>query len=384
MPSKVFAISLRTHYRENLPQKLKRLFKTLEPEKVVQPRALWALKLHFGELGSHVFIRPHLVRVFVDALKEFSAKPFLTDGNTLYVGGRLNSVDHLETAVRHGFGYEVTGAPLIISDGLRGGSEKEVSVNHGGVGTAWVAADFAAADGALVLTHFKGHEKTGFGGALKNLGMGAAARRGKLAQHAELAKSLKITTKKCDGCGSCIRQCAYGAAYLISDRKAYIDPKKCVGCARCITACPREAISIPWNSETEKFMQRMMEYAKAALDGKGDRALYVNFITGVSPLCDCANHSDAPIVADLGILAGRDPVALDLASAELVNAAPGLPGSALPEGALPPGTDKWSALNPNCHWRYQLEYAQKIGLGSLDYQVTWLPEVKGVDNYESV
>lgn len=383
MPSEVFAVSLRTHYRENLSQKLKRLFEALKPEKIVQPQTLWALKIHFGELGGHGFIRPHLVRVFADALKGLSAKPFLTDGNTLYAGGRINSVDHLETALRHGFGYEVTGAPLIISDGLKGGSEKAVSVNHGGVGTAWIAADFAAADGALVLSHFKGHEKTGFGGALKNLGMGAAARRGKLDQHADLARSLKIVVKKCDGCGYCIRQCAHGAAYLISDRKAYIDPKKCVGCASCIPACPRNAISIPWDSETEKFMQRMMEYAKAALYGKNDRALYVNFITGVSPRCDCANHSDAPIVADLGIMAGCDPVALDLASAELVNAAPGLKDSALPEMALAPGTDKWSALNPDCRWRYQLEYAQKIGLGSLDYQLTWLPEVKGVYDHES-
>lgn len=378
MPSEVFAISLRTHYRENLSQKLKRLFLALEPERLVQPRSLWALKIHFGELGNHVFIRPHLVRVFVDALKDLSAKPFLTDCNTLYVGGRINSVDHLETALRHGFGYEVTGAPLIISDGLRGGSEKGVEVNHGGVKTAWVAADFAAADGTLVLTHFKGHEQTGFGGALKNLGMGAAARRGKLDQHSDLARSLKITTKKCIGCGNCIRQCAHGAAYLISDRKAYIDPKKCVGCASCIPVCPVEAISIPWDAETEKFMQRMMEYAKAALHGKDGRALYVSFITGVSPLCDCANHSDAPIVADLGVLASHDPVALDLASAELVNAAPGLAGSALPEEALAPGADKWTALHPNCHWRYQLEYAQEIGLGSLDYKLTWLPEVKGI------
>ncbi len=379
MPSEVFAISLRTHYRENISQKMHRLFMALEPEKIVKSRSLWAIKIHFGELGSHAFIRPHLVRVFVEALKSMSAKPFLTDANTLYVGGRINSVDHLETALRHGFGSETTGAPLIIADGLRGGAETAVEVNSGGVGQAWIGADFAAADGTLVLSHLKGHEQTGFGGALKNLGMGAASRRGKLDQHSDLARSLKITIKKCIGCGNCIRQCAHGAVYLISDRKAHIDPAKCVGCASCIPVCPERAIAIPWDAETPKFMQRMVEYAKAALHGKDDRALFVNFVNAVSPLCDCANHSDAPIVPDLGILASRDPVALDQASAELVNQARGLPDSALPEEALAPGTDKWTALHPNCHWRYQLEYAESIGLGSREYTLTWLPEVKGVD-----
>ena len=375
MASQVFGISLRTHFRENMSQKLKRLFKALEPEKVVKPKSIWAIKIHFGERGNHTFIRPHLVRGFVDELKDLGARPFLTDANTLYVGGRSNAVDHLETAVLHGFGYEVTGAPLIIADGLRGASEVAIEVNRGGVKKAYISADFITADGAVILSHVKGHELTGFGGALKNLGMGAASRRGKLDQHSDL--SPKVTSKKCVGCGRCLRQCAHQAIDM-AKKKAKINPDKCVGCASCIPVCPQEAITIPWNGDAPRFMKKMIEYSKAAVDGKDGNVLYVNFINGLSPLCDCVNHSDAPIVADLGILASRDPVALDLASAELVNQAPGLPGSVLPESAMAPGADKWTALHPDCHWRFQLEYAEQIGLGSRKYKLVWLPEVSGV------
>ncbi|MDL2259793.1 DUF362 domain-containing protein [Deltaproteobacteria bacterium OttesenSCG-928-K17] len=376
MPSEVFAISLRTNFRENLPQKLARLFRSLNPEKIVAEQSIWAIKLHFGEAGSHAFIPPHFVRVFVDELKNLSAKAFLTDSNTLYVGARSNSVDHLEVALRHGFGYEVTGAPLVISDGLRGGTAAGIEVNSGGIKKAWIGAEFVAADGALVLSHFKGHELTGFGGALKNLGMGVAARRGKLDQHSDLRP--KVVGKKCVGCGRCLRQCAHKALKLTEDKKARINPEKCVGCASCIPACPQAAIAIPWENDAPKMMKKMVEYAKAALYGKGKRAMYVNFVTNVSPLCDCNNHSDAPIVADIGVLASCDPVALDTASAELVNQAPGLSGSCLPEIGLPPGGDKWTALHPDCNWRYQLEYAEEIGLGSQAYKLIWLAEPKGL------
>lgn len=375
MPSPVFAISCRTHYREGLERKIARLFKCLAPEESVTPGSFWALKLHFGELGGQAFIRPHLVRVFVEVLKDLKARPFLTDTNTLYAGGRGNSVDHLETALKHGFGPEVTGAPVIIADGLRGGSGVPVETGRGGGEQAWIASEVAAADGLIVLSHFKGHELTGFGGALKNLGMGTAARRGKLRQHSDLKP--KVVKKKCIGCGRCLDHCLPQALF-INDEKAGIDPDKCVGCAACLPVCPEGAVAIPWEKDSLKFMRKMSEYALAALQGKGRRAFFINFLTDISPLCDCVNHSDTPIVPNLGILASCDPVALDLASAELVNNAPGLPGSALPEKALKPGADKWEALHPGCNWPYQLQYAEEIGLGSRDYQLVWLPEARGV------
>ncbi len=374
--SKVFGITLRTHFRENFSQKLMRLFQALSPEELIKPKSLWAIKIHFGERGNHTFIRPHLLRGFTDAIRAMKAKPFLTDSNTLYVGGRINSPDHLETAIMHGFGPEVTGAPIIIADGLRGANEAVIEVNRGGVKNAYIGSDFAAADGALVISHVKGHELTGFGGALKNLGMGTASRRGKLDQHSDL--SPKISGKKCVGCGRCARQCAHGAIAL-NDKKAKIDPKKCVGCAGCIPICHEGAIDVQWDGNAKKLMSKMIEYAGAAMKGKDDRMLYINFINGLSPLCDCNNHSDAPIVADLGVLASRDPVALDTASAELVNQAPGLPGSALPEAALAPGADKWEALHHGCQWPFQLQYAEEIGLGSRNYNLVWLPEAKGIE-----
>lgn len=266
-----------------------------------------------------------------------------------------------------------------------------VEAGSGGVDRAWIGAEIAAADGLLVLSHFKGHELAGFGGALKNVGMGSAARRGKLDQHSDLKP--KVIRKKCTGCGRCLGHCAHQALSLadvpvklekvekeagIIRKKAIIDEIKCVGCAVCISACPQAAIAVPWERDSPKVMRKMMEYAKAALKGKDGRALFINFLTNISPLCDCVNHSDAPIVSDLGILASYDPVALDAASAEAVNQAPGLAGSALPTEALAPGADKWAALHPNCPWRYQLEYAQEISLGQLDYRLVWLPEAKGV------
>ena len=375
MPVDVFGITLRTHFREGLPQKIVRLFKQLQPETIVAPHSLWAIKLHFGEQGSHAFIRPHLLRGLTGCFADLDARPFLTDTNTLYVGGRTNAADHLKTASQHGFGPAATRAPVIIADGLTGTSEVAVEVNRGGVSTAWIASGLAAADGLLVFSHVKGHELTGFGGALKNLGMGGASRRGKLDQHSDL--SPKISGPKCVGCGRCASFCAHQAIRLVK-KKAAIDTKKCVGCAGCIPVCPEGAIDVQWDSDAPKFMKKMVEYAGAVARGKEGRLLYINFIGALSPLCDCCNHSDAPIVPDLGFLASRDPVALDLASAELVNQLEGLPHTALAEAARPAGADKWEALYPGCQWRYQLEYAASIGLGSLDYKLTWLPEAKGV------
>ncbi|MGL4208294.1 MAG: DUF362 domain-containing protein [Candidatus Adiutrix sp.] len=376
MTSQVFAISLRTHFRENLSQKLLRLFKALKPEAVVRPNSLWAIKIHFGEKGNHTFIRPHLLRVLADYLRQMSAKPFLTDTNTLYVGGRINAADHLETALAHGFGFEVTGAPLVIADGLKGASEVSVPLSGGLLSEAWIGADFAAADGTLVISHVKGHELTGFGGALKNVGMGTASRRGKLCQHSDLAP--KVKTASCTGCGHCLKQCAHEAISVL-EKKAKINLDKCVGCASCIPACPESAIDVQWDRDSPKLMRKMIEYTKAALANKHNQAMYINFVNAVSPLCDCNNHSDAPITPDIGILASCDPVAIDAASAFLVNEAFGLPNSALPKSAHEKGSDKWTALHPNCQWRFQLDYAQEMGLGTTDYELVWLPEVKGVE-----
>ena len=372
----VFGLSLRTHFRENLPRKLGRLLQSLAPDTLVRPGDRWAVKLHFGEAGGHGFLRPHLLRGLVEALADLGARPFLTDTATLYPGSRSDAVSHLETALAHGFGREVTGAPLIIADGLAGESETAVAVGRGGVEQAWVAAGLAAAEGLLVLSHCTGHELTGFSGALKNLGVGGASRRGKLAQHSSGPPAVK--RKKCLGCARCLTVCPAGALTL-DKAKARLSAEKCLACARCLAACPAGAIVVNWSDDAPAFMRKMSAYALAVLAGKEGRAIFINFLTDISPMCDCLNHSDAPFVPDLGVLASRDPVALDMASAELVNQAPGLPGGRLTGSDLAPGADKWAALYPGRPWRFQIEYAAEIGLGLRRYDLRWLPEAAGVE-----
>ena len=289
----------------------------------------------------------------------------MTDANTLYVGSRSDSVAHLTTAIRNGFAYAVVDAPMIIADGLRGGNERAVTVNLKRFKRVYIGSEIVGADAIVSVAHFKGHELSGFGGTIKNLGMGCASRKGKLAQHSTV--SPKVTRKKCEGCGECVSYCAQEAISLI-DEKAKIDRKKCVGCGECIIVCPNQAIQIQWNQEIPAFLESMVEYAAGVLKGKEGAASFLNFITQVSPACDCYSHNDVPIVADIGIVASNDPVAIDQASADLVNQAQGRKDSCLTKN-FKPGQDKFRAVYPKVDWEIQLEYAEAIGLGSRDYEL---------------
>ncbi len=365
MKSKVYFMDLRTDYKENLPQKIARLLKTAGISKIIKKRDLVAVKLHFGELGNTAFIRPVYIRKIVETLKEIGAIPFLTDTNTLYAGTRSDSPTHLTTAVHNGFAYSVVNAPVIIADGLRGQSETCVSIDQKHFNKVYIGSEIINADFLLSAAHFKGHELTGFGGTIKNIGMGCASRRGKLSQHSTVAP--KVKRKKCEGCGDCIPHCPQQAISLIKE-KAVIDPKKCIGCGECIIICPNGAIQIQWNKDIPVFMENLVEYTMGVLKNKKDRALFLNFITNVSPACDCIAHNDAPIVRNIGIVASKDPVAIDQASADLVNSEQALPGSCL-KSNLKPGEDKFRALYPKVNWEIQLDYAEKIQLGSRDYEL---------------
>jgi uncharacterized protein len=372
LPSAVYMIDLSADARRSLPQKVSELFEALSPAAVFRPKDLVAVKIHFGEAGNTAYIRPPYVRRIVDRLRELGVKPFLTDTNTLYVGTRTEAYSHLTTAFDHGFTREVTGAPVIIADGLRGNNRVAVSLNGAHVKTAHIASDIYNADGLVVLSHFKGHELSGFGGALKNIGMGCAAREGKLEQHSNI--SPKVNKKACIGCGECQSWCRGEAISLQGDgeaAKAFIDPEKCIGCAECILACPQGAIRVRWNESIPTFMEKMMEYAAATLKEKQNKMLCVSFVTDVSPLCDCNPFSDRPIVPGVGVVASLDPVAIDQAAADLVNAAPGTASSAL-AAALAPGEDKFKALFPNIDWQHQLAYAEKLGLGTREYNLVRL------------
>lgn len=365
MKSSVFFADLRASHTENLLDKVGRLLANVKLEEKIADKALTAVKLHFGETGNLAYVRPVYVRKIIDAVIRAGGKPFLTDANTLYVGTRSDSVNHLITAIRNGFDYAVAGAPLVIADGLRGGSEIAVTVDLKRFKKVYIGSEIVRADAIVSVAHFKGHELSGFGGTIKNLGMGCASRRGKLAQHSTV--SPKVDPKRCEGCGECVDRCAQHAILLVEE-KAKIDPKKCVGCGECILICPNEAIKIRWNQQIPVFLENMVEYTIGVLKGKEGAATFLNFITDVSPACDCFGHNDTPIVGDIGIVASNDPVAIDQASADLVNNAQGRQDSALTRH-LAPGEDKFRALYPNVDWEIQLAYGQKLGLGSREYDL---------------
>ncbi len=368
MPTEVFAMDLRASLQENLYVKLDRLLDAAGFDEIIKERHLIAIKLHFGEKGNTAYIPPTHLRHLVNRVQNLGGKPFLTDTNTLYVGTRTNSVDHLITAVENGFAYAVAGAPLTIADGLRGNSDVSVAVNLPIHEEVYIGADVVHADALISAAHFKGHELSGFGGTIKNLGMGCASRRGKLAQHCEI--SPEFNAKKCVGCGECVAHCPADAIQLVKE-KALKDSEKCIGCGECIAVCPEEAVSIPWDSDTARFQRKMVEYTIGVLKGKEKRAFYLNFVTRVSPQCDCYGYSDYPLVKDIGILASRDPVAIDQAAVDLVNAQPALAECCL-ENNRGPGEDKFRGVYPQIDWTIQLAYAEELGLGRRDYELTYI------------
>ncbi len=365
MAEQVFFADMRAGMRENLHTKLERLADQAGLYGIVKPGELVAIKMHFGEKGGHAYIRPTFVRRIVDQVKNAGGKPFLTDSSTLYPGERKEAVSALTCAIENGFAYAVVNAPLIMSDGLRGHSARRVAVPGELLSEVDIGQEILEADAMIVLSHFKCHELTGFGGAIKNLAMGCSSREGKLEQHSTVAPS--ISQKHCTACGACLKACAHDAIDLNSDG-AVINAARCTGCGRCITICEPQAVRINWNEESSLVMKKMAEYALGAVSGKTLKVLFINFITQVSPACDCYGHSDAPIVSDIGMLAATDPVALDQACADLVNQAHGLPGTAMQNGHEP-GSDKFRGVYPNINWEVQLEHGERIGLGRREYEL---------------
>jgi uncharacterized Fe-S center protein len=363
MPSTVYFIDMRAKYKENFVAKLGRLLEIAGLDQTVKKRGLAAVKLHFGEIGNTAYIRPVFIRKVVACIKAAGGVPFLTDANTLYAGNRSDAPHHLVTAIQNGFAYSVVDAPVVIADGLRGKSESAVIINKKHFKRAYIGTEIVQADCLISVAHFKGHELSGFAGTFKNVGMGCASRKGKMAQHADVAP--KVKAKDCVGCGECVEHCPVKAIALVAD-KANINNEKCIGCGECVIVCPNEAVMIQWNASVPLFMEKMVEYTFGVLKGKKGRALFVNFITDVSPSCDCAPFNDAPIVRDIGVVASTDPVAIDQASADLVNQERALPGSCLKENT-DAGKDKFKGLYPKVDWEIQLEYAEKIKLGTRDY-----------------
>jgi uncharacterized Fe-S center protein len=351
--------------KENRFKRLGKLLETADLPQIIAERDLVAVKLHFGEMGNTAFIRPIFLREIVKKIKQSGGIPFLTDANTLYAGTRGNSVSHLMTAIQNGFAYPVVEAPIIIADGLKGRSQSAITINQKHFRIAYVGSEIENADTIISVAHFKGHELSGFGGTIKNIGMGSASRHGKLEQHSGIEP--KVKAKKCIGCGECIDRCSQLAISLQAE-KAVIDGDACIGCGECIINCPQRAINVQFSKSIPDFMEKMVEYAYGVLKNKNSKAFFINFITDVTPACDCWPVSDAPIVGDIGIAASTDPVAIDQASVDLVNKASALDDSRLRKNRGS-GEDKFQGLYPKVDWTIQLDYAAQIGLGSRQYEL---------------
>ncbi len=379
-PAKVYFTNLRTHARESQLDKLKRLIRHAGIEQIDFENKFVAIKIHFGELGNLSFLRPNYARAVADVVKELGGKPFLTDCNTLYVGSRKNALEHIDTAYQNGFTPYATGCQIIIADGLKGTDEALVPVEGGEyVHEAKIGQALMDADIVISLTHFKGHEQAGFGGAMKNLGMGGGSRAGKMEQHA--AGKPNVATEHCVGCRACEKICAHDAISFDDARErelangntrtvhvAAIDHDRCVGCGRCIAVCPKNAVQVNCDETTTNLNRKIAEYTKAVVDGRP--CFHISLVIDVSPNCDCRSENDMPIVPNVGMFASFDPVALDMACVDAVNAQTPLRGSAADDAhAKAHVHDHFQRLHPDTNWRSCLEHGEKIGIGTREYEL---------------
>lgn len=335
---------------ENIAAKLTRLLDKSQLLGFIGKNDTVAVKMHFGEEGNTGFIQPRYLRIICAAVTAKEARCFLIDTNTLYRGKRTNSKEHLQLAYQHGFTKEGVGVEVIIPDDARNSSE--VAINGEFIRTAKISSPFLQADVILGVAHFKGHLMTGFGGALKNLGMGCATREGKLTQHSDLSPF--VIAENCIGCGACEKACPVKAVSIVN-KKSNIDNAKCIGCAACIAACPANAIDVDWEAGGGIIQKKMIEYARAVLKGRQGKVAFLNFALKITAECDCLAKDDPRIAPDIGIFASRDPVSIDKACFDLINASC--------------GRDIFKEAHPKRNGFQQLRYASELGLGSLEYDL---------------
>jgi uncharacterized Fe-S center protein len=354
---------------DSILNRLKKLFDRVGAGSIIKDKETVAIKAHFGEEGNVSFVSPLYYRTIVDRIKDCGGNPFLTDTNTLYAGHRNNAVKHLNIALKHGFSFATVNAPLVIADGLMGTDSVDVEINKTHLKKAKIASAIYWANTLIVVSHCKGHMMTGLGGAIKNLGMGCAPRAGKQDQHS--GNDPKFLENICTGCGECVNWCNFDAIKIV-DGKAINDTGKCAGCGECVPACRFDAIESNWDTELVKMNEKMAEYAFAALVNKKNKAVFFNFVLNVTPECDCMPSSDKYLVPDIGILASFDPVAIDAASLDLVNTAAAIEENIKDRESYDlkyAKKDKFKMVHPNLDCHTQLIHAEKIGLGTREYEL---------------
>jgi hypothetical protein len=361
--SKVYFADFKGSIRDNIYNKIKRLFTEAGFDKKINKKEFVAVKTHFGEYGNLAYIPAQVIRIVVDKVKECGGVPFITDTNTLYRGSRSNAVDSLDNAFKNGFINEVSGAPVIIADGLKGNDYRTVKTKGKHYKELKVASAIHDADVCVVVSHVKGHELYGFGGAMKNIAMGCVPPSGKQTIHSDLRPRVKEAA--CISCGTCVKRCPADAITFNKAKKAEINQAKCVSCGECTVLCPEGAIPVVWKTDHKNLHERTAEYVKGIMDLKPGKWMFLNFIMNVSPECDCYFWNDIPIVHDIGILASDDPVSIDMASADMINGAPPVPGSKIYDKK---GDDNLKKLY-DIEWKYLLQYAKSINIGDDSYEM---------------
>ncbi len=389
MSANVYFADMHVKPGDNILSKFERLIVKAGIDQIDFKDKFVAVKVHFGEVGNMAFLRHQYAKVLCDHIKAQGGKPFLTDCNTLYVGYRNNALNHLDAAYINGYSPLSTGVHTIIADGLRGTDEREIPVEGGEyVKEAKIGAAIAEADIVISLSHFKGHINAGFGGALKNIGMGCGSKKGKMEMHS--SGTPRIAADKCIGCGMCVDHCANDGVH-VTDGTAVIDEEHCVGCGYCIAYCPTGAIMTKWDEAKPVMNMKIAEYTKAVLDSKP--SFHISLVLDVSPECDCESANDIPVIPNVGMFASFDPVALDQACVDAANAQPVVPGSmadpqakgaaasdhvdghTIPAQAVgdeantSDGHDVFKMVHPDTDWEAGLVHAEKLGIGTRSYEL---------------
>jgi uncharacterized Fe-S center protein len=340
---------------EALSEKAKKAYLAIGINDRIAEGEFAALKIHFGEAGNTGHIKPRWLTGLIWEIRQKTAHAFLTDSNTLYVGNRSNSIDHLRLAWSHGFTPETTGVPVIIADGLIGRDKQEPRSAQARTSSSKIASAILDSDVFVCLTHVTGHVQTGLGAAIKNMGMGCASRAGKLDQHS--VTHPRVNAKQCRNCSVCMTFCPE-AAIVQAEGHVVIDPARCIGCGECLVVCKFGAIKMKWDEDSLRLQEKIAEYAWRVFTHFKGKAGFINFLIQVTKDCDCMAKNQKRIIDDIGILASLDPVAIDKATVDLI----------VERGA---GKDPLRS-GYDLDWSAQLAHGQKIGLGSTDYRLVEL------------